>query len=390
VKAAPIGRGMEREYLTIPAIAIILFVYILSLDQEDLKNQAVFPIDHQPIPEPAPQQVQTVSTSALEHVFNGKKKFNGTLPSFIITGVMKCGTGAVSKFLARHSKLTDVGETYFFNRYYNLGFGYYENILNSRGKGPTRHKSTQFVFEKTPTYYKTLKTAKLIADLDPDMKFILIVCDNVKRTLSRYLHIRNLRTGKDSQKKQRKIKDLGETVEEFSININQTISELQHLFDVIRESTNNDDELFLENLFERYIKRRRPFSTKDSTQRELVLSDGFYSIFYTYWLRFFNKDQILVVDGSRISSNPAVELVRIQQFLGLDIEIDAANFVYNEERGFFCFRQTKQSSCLGAGKGRSHGLNFEPDLNERLHEFFRFFDGHFSRLVGMEFDWHFR
>ena len=58
------------------------------------------------------------------------------------------------------------------------------------------------------------------------MKLILIVCDNVKRTLSRYLHIRNLNTGSNSQKKQRKIDDLGETFEEFSIKLNQTITEL--------------------------------------------------------------------------------------------------------------------------------------------------------------------
>ena len=44
-------------------------------------------------------------------------------PKFIITGVMKCGTGAVSKFLAYHSKLVDTGETYFFNRYYSNGLG---------------------------------------------------------------------------------------------------------------------------------------------------------------------------------------------------------------------------------------------------------------------------
>lgn len=135
---------------------------------------------------------------------------------------MKCGTGAVSKFLSRHSKLIDVGETYFFNRYFNLGYEYYEKLI-----GKYHHHESQFIFEKTPTYYKTLKTAKLIADMNPNIKIILIVCDNVKRTLSRYLHIRNLHTGKDSQKKQRKMQDLGETFEEFSINLNQTITELE-------------------------------------------------------------------------------------------------------------------------------------------------------------------
>jgi len=135
---------------------------------------------------------------------------------------MKCGTGAVSKFLSRHSKLIDIGETYFFNRYYHLGFGYYTNLIKKY-----HHQESQFIFEKTPTYYKTLKSARLIAEMNPNIKTILIVCDNVKRTLSRYLHIRNLHTGKDSAKKQRKMEDLGQTFEEFSFKLNQTITGLE-------------------------------------------------------------------------------------------------------------------------------------------------------------------
>ena len=63
--------------------------------------------------------------------------------------------------------------------------------------------------------------------MEPNMKFILIVCDNVKRTLSRYLHIRNLHTGKNSAKKQRKIDDLGDTFEEFSVKLNSTLTLLE-------------------------------------------------------------------------------------------------------------------------------------------------------------------
>jgi type I restriction-modification system DNA methylase subunit len=91
-----------------------------------------------------------------------------------------------------------------------------------------KHQSPgKFIFEKTPTYYKTLSSAKRIAQMNPDIKSIMIVCDNVKRTLSRYLHIRNLeaRSGNSGKKKQ-KVDDLGETFEEFSKNLNQTIDEL--------------------------------------------------------------------------------------------------------------------------------------------------------------------
>ena len=94
-----------------------------------------------------------------------KEHYNGTLPGvsssvthrlkflnhfqFIITGVMKCGTGAVSKFLSQHSGIYDIGETYFFNRYYEKGYSYYDALLTRRSSGKRK-----IVFEKTPTYYK--------------------------------------------------------------------------------------------------------------------------------------------------------------------------------------------------------------------------------------------
>ena len=45
-----------------------------------------------------------------------------------------------------------MGETYFFNRYYGNGWGFYQKIMQK-----TQMKSDHWLFEKTPTYYKTLK-----------------------------------------------------------------------------------------------------------------------------------------------------------------------------------------------------------------------------------------
>ena len=118
------------------------------------------------------------------------------------------------------------------------------------------------------------------------------------------------------------------------------------LFEEIRQKTGNSSEAFVQEMYSRYVNRKRPFSTRDSTQRELVLSDGFYSIYYYYWLQFFKKNQLLIVDGSKISTNPAIELIRIQKFLNLEIEIDERNFVYNDERGFYCFKEGRYGGQL--------------------------------------------
>ena len=90
---------------------------------------------------------------------------------------MKCGTSATSTFLRQHSKLFDMGsgfhidifnnfrkfsinmlktgwlgETYYFNRYYDRGEKFYQSFMRSQ--------PGQILFEKTPTYYKNLKVGK--------------------------------------------------------------------------------------------------------------------------------------------------------------------------------------------------------------------------------------
>ena len=42
------------------------------------------------------------------------------------------------------------------------------------------------LFEKSPTYYKSLTVPKYIRDMDPKTKIVLVTCNNVRRLLSRY------------------------------------------------------------------------------------------------------------------------------------------------------------------------------------------------------------
>ena len=55
------------------------------------------------------------------NIFNPVIRERTQMPKFIIVGVMKCGTSAISKFLQEHPLLYDMGETYFFNRHYARG-----------------------------------------------------------------------------------------------------------------------------------------------------------------------------------------------------------------------------------------------------------------------------
>ena len=106
------------------------------------------------------------------------------LPSFIIIGVMKCGTGAVNKFLRYHPDLRTCGETYFFSDVnYHKGLEWYMSIMP---KIIEKHKQ---VYEKTPTYYRTPKIAKRIHDMNSTIKLIYVGMSKVtlRITLLPYL-----------------------------------------------------------------------------------------------------------------------------------------------------------------------------------------------------------
>lgn len=70
------------------------------------------------------------------------------------------------------------------------------------------------MFEKTPTYYKNPKIPERIRRMNPDIKILFVVCDNIRRTISRYLHMREV------QKKARVRTEIGATFEEFSEKVN--------------------------------------------------------------------------------------------------------------------------------------------------------------------------
>ena len=78
----------------------------------------------------------------------------------------------------QHSKVSFLGETYFFNRDYHRGLDYYRLL----GAGVPLDN---VLFEKSPTYYKSLSVPGYIRDMDPNTKIVLVTCNNVRRLLSR-------------------------------------------------------------------------------------------------------------------------------------------------------------------------------------------------------------
>ena len=98
--------------------------------------------------------------------------------------------GAAHTFLGEHpNAIPASGEAYFFNKdkFYTQGFAYYRKYFLRR----YRDKSEPFIhYEKSPTYYRSLTAPPRMKHMNETLKIVNVVCDNVKRTLSRYLHIK--------------------------------------------------------------------------------------------------------------------------------------------------------------------------------------------------------
>lgn len=98
--------------------------------------------------------------------------------------MQKCGTTALQFFLRSHPQLKSAqGEMHFFERDYNYvkGHEYYMSQMPFVTKD-------EIVYEKTPDYMWDPRVPGRIKKLNPNLKFVAVICDPVHRIFSHYLH----------------------------------------------------------------------------------------------------------------------------------------------------------------------------------------------------------
>lgn len=117
---------------------------------------------------------------------------------------------------------------------------------------------------------------------------------------------------------------------------------------------------------------------------------GLYARHLERWLVYFPLHNIHVVNGERLISDPAGEMGRLQDFLGLKRLVTEKHFFFNETKGFPCLKKGEGSSgrprCLGNTKGRTHP-HVSDDVIRRLRAFYRPFNRKFYRMTGVDFGW---
>ncbi|XP_024913432.1 heparan sulfate glucosamine 3-O-sulfotransferase 3B1b [Cynoglossus semilaevis] len=258
---------------------------------------------------------------------SGSKK----LPQAIIIGVKKGGTRALLEFLRVHPDIRAVGaEPHFFDRNYDNGLEWYRELMPKTLEG-------QITMEKTPSYFVTREAPARISAMSRDTKLIVVVRDPVTRAISDYT---------------------------------QTLSKKPDI-----------------PSFESLTFKNRTTGLIDTSWSAIQI--GIYAKHLDNWLQYFPMGQILFVSGERLISDPAGELGRVQDFLGLKRIITDKHFYFNQTKGFPCLKKAEGSSkphCLGKTKGRTHP-NIDPEVVQRLRDFYRPFNLKFYQMTGHNFGW---
>ncbi|XP_053309961.1 heparan sulfate glucosamine 3-O-sulfotransferase 3A1-like [Spea bombifrons] len=265
--------------------------------------------------------------STLTPLGEGSKK----LPQAIIIGVKKGGTRALLEFLRVHPDIRAVGaEPHFFDRNYDKGLEWYRELM-------PRTLDGQVTMEKTPSYFVTKEAPARISAMSKDAKLIVVVRDPVTRVISDYT---------------------------------QTLSKRPDI-----------------PTFEALTFKNRTTGLIDTTWSAIQI--GIYAKHLENWLLDFPIGQMLFVSGERLITDPAGELGRVQDFLGLKRIITDKHFYFNKTKGFPCLKKAEGSSkphCLGKTKGRTHP-NINPEVVKRLREFYRPFNMKFYQMTGHDFGW---
>ena len=168
-------------------------------------------------------------------------------------------------------------------------------------------EKNQITFEKTPDYFRDLEAAKRIYDFNPNIKFLLILRDPVTRCISHFVHNNNNKMNNENMAK-------------------------------FFENQIFDDKGMVKNF------------TNDK-----IISPGKYVVSYKKWLKYFPKEQILVLDGENFVNKPFEELKKVETFLNLTPYIQKEHFVFDNEKGLFCMKpklSSQRISCMGSNKGK--------------------------------------
>ena len=260
-------------------------------------------------------------------------------PKYMIVGFGKAGTRALYEALKLHPSLSGPqAERRYFSRYYSKGlWSYLTHLPDPPPRGFTIEKSPDYITNpQAPN--RIVKTAKMIGINSSSLKFIVVLRNPIDRAMSEYLEW-----------------------------------DIQH-------------RLHHQPLLQPF-SRMVVTTTGEVNSAVLFLNSSCYAQHILNWLQVFSQEQMCFVDGDRFISNPYEEVHILEQCMGIRQFFTQDNFVYQQQRGFYCFQVRGKNLCMSKAKGRKHP-SIPQGVLAKLKAFFHPWNEQLLDLTGREFtDW---
>lgn len=247
------------------------------------------------------------------------------LPRLLIIGAQKSGTTTLFNYLITNSSVSRPlnKEIHFFSFYYHKGVSWYKTHFPK-----TLEKSINF--EASTSYLIYPKAAERAYSVIPGAKIIAILRNPIERAYSHFWHTK--RIGKEP-----------------SITFEEALSL----------------EQCRENTIQSKLKANKNYCYNDM-YRHAYLKRGIYADQIEIWLKFFQKENILVIESGRLFNAPYRELEKISSFLNIPNAYQFAPSVFN--KGKIAKKMLNET--------RNYLESFYKPHNRRLFE-----------LIQEEFEW---
>jgi hypothetical protein len=194
-------------------------------------------------------------------------------PDFMIIGVAKAGTTSLFQYLAQHPNIvipTIKELKYFENKNRQRGLRWYLTNFPLKEEAKSR-----LAFEASPTYLYMRQSPKRIAHLFPDMKFIAILRDPVKRSFSHWNFYHD------------------------------------------QSNPQNRAMYYDERSFEQAVEEELDDELTDIPDYKLYLYKSMYSQHLKHWYQYYPPENILLLDFEDLKNKPKCVLKKVTEFLSV-------------------------------------------------------------------------
>ncbi len=219
-------------------------------------------------------------------------------PNFFIAGMPKCGTTALAAYLQKHPDvmISEPKEPHYFSAYYDELD--YEDYIRSCYK---RYKGEKIVGEATPLYLRFPWALERMAAHCPDAKFIALFRNPVDRAYSQWWM--------------------------FYSRAMEPLSFADAINACFLQDPKSEENQTLWQQYVRHIKAGKTIPVRP------YLSNGYYAKYLREFLKFFRRDQILIIQTEEFHKNIRKTMDDVYHFLNISAYHDESIRRRNEAYG---------------------------------------------------------